>query len=272
MTSKASAITVTDLTVRFGGLTALHDVTFAVSPGIILGMIGPNGAGKTTLFDAICGLVSTAAGSVLIGETEVTGLRPFQRSALGLGRSFQDGRLFPSLTVQECISIALTRHVPPPGALSALIGGFTARSSTKKAETRVKEVVGLMGLETYKDMHVRDLSTGTRRLVDLACALAHEPTLLLLDEPSSGIAQREVEALAPMIRRIREETSSTMLLIEHDIPLVMEVSDELLALETGGVIARGIPEEVVEDPEVVRSYLGADKLKAIKDHLLVKER
>lgn len=253
------ALSVAGLTIRFGGLTAVDAVTFDVPAGIILGLIGPNGAGKTTLFDAISGLVGAEAGRVALEGRDITNDSPHDRAAAGLGRSFQDGRLFPSLTASECISIALARHVPIPGPLSAMTGGLTARSSARHANERVDEIIAVMGLEPYQDMFVRELSTGTRRLVDLGCAIAHDPRVLLLDEPSSGIAQREVEALGPLIRTIRDRTACTMLLIEHDIPLVTEVSDELLVLETGRILSRGKPGDVVRDPEVIRAYLGADR-------------
>ena len=254
----SDALSVRDLSVRFGGLVALDGVDFAVASGSILGIIGPNGAGKSTLFDAICGLARLDRGQVFLGEDDVTALAPHDRARLGLGRSFQDGRLFPSLTVEECVGIALERHVPVEAPFSVLSGGPLARQGRRRARARVAEVLDLMGLSVYAEAYVRELSTGTRRLVDLACAVAHEPTVLLLDEPSSGIAQKEVEALAGLIRRVRDRAGCTILLIEHDIPLVTSVADELLAMETGRVLLQAPPAVVVRDPTVVASYLGAE--------------
>ena len=253
-----NALECTGVTVRFGGLVALDDVSVEIEAGRILGIIGPNGAGKTTLFDAINGLVPLEKGSILLGSTDITALSPHARAASGLGRSFQDGRLFGSLTVEECIAIALAKRNPITGPISMTFGGPLARRATREALTRAHEVIELMGLGDYIDTYVRELSTGTRRLVDFACAIAHAPSVLLLDEPSSGIAQREVEQLGPLLRRVRNEAGCTMLLIEHDLPLVTSVADELLVLETGRVLTRGKPDKVVRDPEVVRAYLGAD--------------
>jgi ABC-type branched-subunit amino acid transport system ATPase component len=250
-------LSVKDVSVQFGGLNAVDDVSFDIRPGGITGLIGPNGAGKTTLFDAICGLVPTTSGVIVLGEHDITKMPPYLRAGRGLGRSFQDGRLFPSLTVEECISTALASRIPLGSTVSAMLSGPTARSRTAEARARTDEIINMTGLATYAETFVRDLSTGTRRIVDLACALAHRPTVLLLDEPSSGIAQREVEALGPLIKGIRERSDCTMLLIEHDIPLVTSISDELLVMETGRLIARGHPKEVIEHPEVIRAYIGA---------------
>jgi ABC-type branched-subunit amino acid transport system ATPase component len=254
-----NALTLTDVTVRFGGLVAVDHVSFAVAPGRILGIIGPNGAGKTTMFDAISGLVPLDDGKLELAESDLTSLTPHERAKKGLGRSFQDGRLFGSLTVAECITAALARHHPVNSPMSIALGGPLARRATRKARIRTDEVIDQMGLEPYRDTYIRELSTGTRRIVDFACAVAHAPTVLLLDEPSSGIAQREVDALGPLLHKLRDDTGCTMLLIEHDIKLVTSTSDELLVLETGRVIAHGEPGKVVRDPEVIRAYLGTDR-------------
>ena len=254
-----TALRVDGLTVRFGGLVAVDGVTFDVDEGKILGIIGPNGAGKTTMFDAISGLTPVDAGTLHLADDDVTHISAHARAQRGLGRSFQDGRLFGSLTVSECIGVAVSRHHAATGPLSIAFGGPLARRATKKARDRAHEVIELTGLERYADTYVRELSTGTRRIVDFACAVAHGPSVLLLDEPSSGIAQKEVDQLGPMLHKLRVDTGCTMLLIEHDINLVTSVSDELLVLETGRVLRKGEPEQVVRDPEVIRAYLGTDR-------------
>jgi branched-chain amino acid transport system ATP-binding protein len=193
---------------------------------------------------------------VLLGGKDVTELSPDQRALAGLGRSFQDARLFPSMTVRETIATAYERHVPVPDPLAAFVLSPAVTVSERAVDAKVDELIELMRLEAYADKFVGELSTGTRRIVDLACTLAHKPSVLLLDEPSSGIAQRETEALAPVLLDIRDKTGAALIVIEHDMPLITTISDELVALELGSVIARGEPQAVVNDPRVVEGYLG----------------
>jgi len=254
---------VRDVTRSFGGVRALDGVSFDLRPGEILGFIGPNGAGKTTLFDVISGFTPADRGSVrLLSGGEMVELRDkptHVRSWLGLGRSFQDGRLFPGLTVHEAIAVALEQHVEVRDPVAAALHLPSVVDSEDAVADRVDELVELLGLGAYRDKFVRELSTGTRRVVDLACVLAQGPTVLLLDEPSSGIAQREAEALAPMLRRVRDELGASLLVIEHDLPLLSSIADRLIALDLGRVVAEGTPAEVVEHPAVVASYLGTDE-------------
>ena len=176
-----------------------------------------------------------------------------------MGRSFQDARIFPSMTVIENIAVALERHLEVRDPLAAALSLPASVESEAEAAWEVHELIELLGLEAYGNKFVGELSTGTRRVVDLAMAIAHRPRLLLLDEPSSGIAQRETEALAPLIRRIHDELGCAVLLIEHDMPLVMNVAPRLVAMELGAVIADGRPDAVVNHPQVVASYLGTDQ-------------
>ncbi len=247
-----------DVSVTFGGIVAVDDVGFEVARGRILGLIGPNGAGKTTLFDAICGFVSPDSGRVVLDGRDITDLGSAERSRAGLARSFQDAMLFSSLTVWETLACALERKVKSQDPVSTILGLPWVWSTERKINTRVEELIELLGLAAFRDKFVSELSTGSRRIVDLACVLAHEPSVLLLDEPSSGIAQRETEALGPLLLRVQEATGCTMLLVEHDMPLVTSIADELLALETGRVIARGSPKSVTNDAAVVEAYLGTD--------------
>ena len=249
------ALSVRGLTVDFGAVRAVNDVSFDIAPGSIVGLIGPNGAGKTTILDGICSLV-TASGEVWIGGVDVTDQGASQRSRRGLGRSFQDARLFTGLTVRETIAIGLQRHLPPLGYLPIALG--LGRRQERDVREAVDELVDLMGLGDYADKFVSELSTGTRRIVDLATVVAHEPQVLLLDEPSSGIAQREAEALGPVILQIRDRLDCTVLIVEHDMPLITGITDELLAFTTGTLLARGEPTAVVNDPLVVESYLGTN--------------
>ncbi len=249
------------VTKRFGGVVALDDVGFEILGGEVVGFLGPNGAGKTTLFDAIGGFLELEGGTVVLGSgddrRDVTNLAPHKRAWLGLGRSFQDGRLFPSMTVAETLMIALERKVEVRDPFAAAMWLPAVKASESKLARRVDELLELTGIGDFRDKLMRELSTGSKRIVDLACVLAHEPTVLLLDEPSSGIAQREAEALGPLLLRIRAETGASLLVIEHDVPLLLAIADRLVALDLGAVVADGAPTDVVNDPRVVASYLGS---------------
>jgi ABC-type branched-subunit amino acid transport system ATPase component/MFS family permease len=257
---------VRDVTRRFGGVRALDGVSFDVRPGEILGFIGPNGAGKTTLFDVISGYTPADGGSIRLrvgGDdghlVDLHDAPTHVRSWRGLGRSFQDGRLFPGLTVDEVIGVALEQHVAVRDPIAATLHLPSVSDSEEKVAARVDELIELLALGAYRDKFVRELSTGTRRVVDLACVLAQRPRVLLLDEPSSGIAQREAEALAPMLRRVRDQLGASLLVIEHDLPLLGSISDRMIALDLGRLVAEGSPTEVIEHPAVVASYLGTDE-------------
>ncbi len=255
----APVLSVADVSASFGGVQAVQDVSLDVGPGEIVGVIGPNGAGKTTLFDLISGFVPLSGGRITLGGADVTHLRAPGRARKGLGRSFQDARLFASMTVDEAVAAALERWVKVGDPLSAAFHLPNAIDSEHAVGRRVNQLVKLLGLGPYRSLFVGELSTGTRRIVDLACLLAHRPTVVLLDEPASGIAQREVEQLAPLIRRIRDETGAALVVVEHDIPLVEQVSDRLVAMDQGRVVAVGTPSDVLTDPVVLRSYLGDEQ-------------
>jgi ABC-type branched-subunit amino acid transport system ATPase component/MFS family permease len=250
------ALEVVQVSRRFGGIRAVDDVSLAAQPGEIVGIIGPNGAGKTTLFDIVSGYTPADAGQVMLGGGAVTGLSPNARAALGLGRSFQDTRLFPGLTVEETIKVALDRWTRVRGPLLPALRLPAAFDSEQQVQRRVDELIDLLGLEAFRGKFVRELSTGSRRIIDLACVVAHQPSVVLLDEPSSGIAQREAEALGPMILRLRHQLGASILLVEHDIPLVTAIADRLVALDQGRVVAEGEPQHVLHHPQVVASYLG----------------
>jgi branched-chain amino acid transport system permease protein len=252
------ALRAVGLSVSFGGVHAVDDVSFDVTPREIVGLIGPNGAGKTTVFNLLGGALAPSAGRVVLAGDDVTRLRAPQRARRGLGRSFQDARLFPSLTVDETIGLALERWVRVGDPLSAAFHMPGAVDSEAAIGRRVDELVELLGLGDYRGLFVRELSTGTRRVLDLACLLAHRPRVVLLDEPAAGIAQREVEQLAPLIRRIRDETDASLVVVEHDLPLVRAVADRVLAMDQGRLLADGPPDAVLADPAVVAAYIGDD--------------
>ncbi len=240
----------------FGGIRAVNDVSLEIAPREIVGIIGPNGAGKTTLFDLISGFTPTEVGRLFLSGKEVTEASPAERATAGLGRSFQDAKLFPELTVSETLAVATERFVKSRGMFAAALRLPQTFDSEQKVAERVDELLELMGLTEYRQSFIRELSTGTRRVVDLACQVAHRPTVILLDEPSSGIAQREVEALAPVLLRLRAEMGAALVIIEHDMPLISSISDRLIALDQGAIVTTGTPSAVLEDPRVVESYLG----------------
>jgi len=247
------------VTRRFGGIRAVDEVDVELRDGRILGLIGPNGAGKTTLLDCVSGFLPVDAGRVLLHDDDITDWSPYRRARAGLGRSFQDARLYPSLTVEETIAVALERHLESRDMAAAALHLPASYESELAMEERVDELVEVMGLSAFREKLVSELSTGSRRIVDLACILAQDPSVLLLDEPSSGIAQKETEALGPLLLRVREHTGCSMLVIEHDMALLSSSCDEMVALELGGVIARGAPKEVLADQRVVESYLGTEE-------------
>jgi branched-chain amino acid transport system ATP-binding protein len=247
---------VAGVTKRFGGVSANDDVSLTVHDGQILGVLGPNGAGKTTLFDLICGYLPVDSGRIWLQGADITHLAPDARARLGLGRSFQDSRLFPALTVSDTIRLAFERHLEVRDPVAAALGLPSVVEAEDELDRRVEELVDMLGLGAFANKFVSEISTGTRRMVDLACILAHGPSVILFDEPSSGIAQRETEALGPLLLRIRDETGCAMLVVEHDMPLISSISDTIVALELGEVIAQGTPHAVVNDPQVVASYLG----------------
>jgi branched-chain amino acid transport system ATP-binding protein len=256
----AARLETVGVTVGFGGIQAVSHVSLAVGAGEIVGVIGPNGAGKTTLFDLLSGYLPPDRGQIFLGGVDVTDTGPDHRARAGLGRSFQDARLFPGLTVEEAIAVACERWVEVRDPLSAALRLPWSYDSERHIAERVAELVELLGLQPQRSKLVRELSTGTRRVADLACLLAHRPSVILLDEPSSGIAQRESEALAPLLRRIRDETGASLVVVEHDIPLVRAVADRIVAMDSGAVIADGSPDEVLSHPDVITSYLGVDSV------------
>jgi branched-chain amino acid transport system permease protein len=247
------------LSASFGGVRAVDDVSFDVAPGEVVGIIGPNGAGKTTVFNLLGGAQPVDGGRVVLAGDDVTRLPAAARARRGLGRSFQDARLFPALTVDETIALALERWVQVGDPLSAAFHLPNAVGSELAVERRVDELVELLGLGDVRSLFVRELSTGTRRVVDLACLLAFRPRVVLLDEPAAGIAQREVEQLAPLVRRIRDETRASLVVVEHDLPFVRSIADRIVAMDQGRVLADGAPAAVLSDSEVVAAYIGDDE-------------
>jgi ABC-type branched-subunit amino acid transport system ATPase component/ABC-type branched-subunit amino acid transport system permease subunit len=239
---------------RYGGLHAVRGVDLDVHRGEVLGLIGPNGAGKTTLFECLSGFVGIDEGTITFDGCDITRWTPERRARAGLIRSFQDSALFATMTVLQTTLVAGERSTPTRLGASVLGAGRAERAR----EQRARELLDLFGLDRYRHTEVGALSTGTRRIVELACLVSLEPRLLLLDEPSSGVAQAEVEAMGQVLLNVRRHLDATLVIIEHDIPLITSIADRMVALETGSVLALGTPREVLDDPQVVASYLGGD--------------
>ncbi|HUR78261.1 MAG TPA: ATP-binding cassette domain-containing protein, partial [Acidimicrobiales bacterium] len=243
----------------YGGVHAVDDVSLALREGEVLGLIGPNGAGKTTIFDMISGFTPIDAGVVRYDGVDITDLSPDERARRGLVRRFQDARLFSSLTVFETLLVSLEQRLEVKSAILNAAAWPQARRAERRLHIRANQLVELFELGAYRDKFVKELSTGLRRILDLACVLATSPKVLLLDEPSSGIAQAEAESLAPLLRRIRVESGCSIMIIEHDMTLISSVSDELIALDRGAVVLRGQPDAVLNDERVIESYLGTSE-------------
>ncbi|GAA4983654.1 branched-chain amino acid ABC transporter permease/ATP-binding protein [Yinghuangia aomiensis] len=252
-----AVLSASDIGVKFGGRKAVDGVTLEVGPNEIVGLIGTNGAGKSTLMNAIGGFVP-ARGSVELLGKDVSGMASAARARVGLGRTFQAATLFPELTVRETVQIALEAR-RRTGLLSTALHLPHTFKHEKAKRSDADDLIDFLGLGRYADAFIGDLSTGTRRIVELAGLLALDARVLCLDEPTAGVAQRETEAFGPLILEVRREMGASMLVIEHDMPLIMGISDRVYCLEAGRVIASGAPETVRNDPKVVASYLGTDE-------------
>jgi ABC-type branched-subunit amino acid transport system ATPase component len=252
-TAVPALVAVRGVTVAYGGLRALDQVDLDVPDGQVLGLIGPNGAGKTTLLECIAGSVRPDAGTVHYRGRDVTRLGPAAHARLGIVRSFQDARLFPGLTVHQVLSLAHERR-SPSHLLLDLVGLPPSRHRERRIAAEADDLAAAFGLTDHVDKLVAELSSGLRRAVDLACATALSPSLLLLDEPSAGLAQAEVGALPPVIRRVRSLTGGTIVIVEHDMPLLMGLADTVAVLDAGRLIALGPPDAIRRDPAVIEAY------------------
>jgi ABC-type branched-subunit amino acid transport system ATPase component/ABC-type branched-subunit amino acid transport system permease subunit len=251
------AIRIKGLSVAYGKRTVVDGVDLEVGRGETVGLIGSNGAGKSTLMNAIGGFVPSRGTIEVLGH-DVGRVAPARRARLGLGRSFQGAELFSDLTVRETVQLALEDQ-EHAGLATIALGLPKARRVERSKRAHADEIIAFLGLGAFANRFVNELSTGTRRIVELACLVASGARVLCLDEPTAGIAQRETEAFGPLILRIREELDATLLVIEHDMPLVMSISDRVYCLELGQIICEGAPDTVRNDPRVIASYLGTDE-------------
>ncbi len=248
---------VKDLSVTFGGLRAVDNVSFQVEEGQIFSIIGPNGAGKTTIFNLISRIHTPTAGEIRFRGDAITGLPAHRAARLGIGRTFQNIELFARGTVLDNLLLGRETH-RRTNLLQELL--FLPQVAAQERDFREKadDIINFLNLRSYRDIPVARLPYGVRKVVELGRALAMEPALLLLDEPSSGLNSRETEVMEQWIHDIRSRRPVTMVIVEHDMNLVAAVSDRVLALEAGRVIAEGSAAEVQSHPDVIRAYLGDD--------------
>ena len=258
VTGSPPALVVRDVCVRFGGVNALRDATIEVRAGEIVGLIGTNGAGKSTLLNVISGVIRAEDGSIEMYGVDLSGLAPDLRAMRGLGRGFQAATLFPGLTVRETVHAVLGARARI-GVISTMLGLPWAHRAERQLDTETDALLERTGLTPWADHLTSTLSTGTRRICDLTLQLASRPRVLLLDEPTAGVAQRDTEQFGPLLRRIRDELDCSILIVEHDMPLLMGLCDRVYAMERGHVIAEGTPSDIRRDPAVIASYLGTDE-------------
>jgi branched-chain amino acid transport system ATP-binding protein len=252
------ALTLEEITVRFGGITALNGVAFDVPAGQICGLIGPNGAGKTTLFDVVSGLRKPNTGRVLLGGRDVSDLGPTGRSRLGVRRTFQRAQTFGWLTVEDNVLAALEWRGGGGGLAADLIFSPTRRKRERERRVQARRVLETCGLKPVRKEYAGSLPIGIARMVEFARATVDPPQLLLLDEPASGLSEPEAAMLGERIQKVRAETECAVLLVEHNARFVMQHCDRVVVLALGSVLADGPAEEVRRDPAVRAAYLGGD--------------
>jgi branched-chain amino acid transport system ATP-binding protein len=246
-----------EIAVRFGGIRAVDAVSFDVEQGEVFSIIGPNGAGKTTIFNLISRIYQPTSGRLFLEDREITDVPPYRIAGLGIARTFQNIELFPQATLLQNLLIGRHCH-STVGVIPQLVFLPSVRRAELKHREKVEEVIAFLGLERYRDTLIANLPYGVRKVVELGRALCIEPKLLLLDEPSSGLNVEETEGMGFWIEDIKKDLGITVIMVEHDMNLVRMVSDRVMALNYGKVLALGTPDEVQNHPEVVRAYIGGE--------------
>lgn len=252
-----SLLEIKNLTIQFGGLKAINNVDLSVAPGEMIGLIGPNGAGKTTLFNAITGVVNKSEGSILFDGKDLTRYKPNQIAHLGISRTFQNIRLFAKMTAEENVAIGIN-SVADYNLLSACLRLPNARRKDKETKIKAQEYLSRVNLLDYKDAVAGALPYGIQRKLEIARAIATRPKLLLLDEPAAGMNNEETQELIQFIREIHQnnETNMAIILIEHHLEVVMNLCSDITVLNLGSVLKKGTPDEVQNDPAVIKAYIG----------------
>ena len=254
-----SSLKFNDVTLKFGGITALNNVSFEVKPKTLYAIIGPNGAGKTSIFNCISGIYRPTEGSVYYGDSDIKDLRPDQVANLGIARTFQNIELFENMTVLDNILIGAHRHLNY-GPISSLFFSNKTRKSELEARKIAEDIIDFLEIEQFRYSYIMSLPYGVQKRVEIGRALAMDPDLILLDEPAAGMNNEETEDIARFIIDIHEEMKKTVILVDHDMNMVMDIAEEVMVLNFGEKLAEGKPEEIVKDSKVIEAYLGVSEL------------
>tara|TARA_B100001057_G_C22790530_1_gene927425 strand:- start:53 stop:823 length:771 start_codon:yes stop_codon:yes gene_type:complete len=244
-----------DVTLKFGGITALNNVSFEVKPKTLYAIIGPNGAGKTSIFNCISGIYRPTDGSVMYDDQNIKDLRPDEVANLGIARTFQNIELFENMTVLDNILIGVHRHLKY-GSISSLFFSKKTRKSELDARKIAEDIIDFLEIEQFRYSYIMSLPYGVQKRVEIGRALAMDPELILLDEPAAGMNNEETEDIARFIIDIHEEMKKTVILVDHDMNMVMDIAEEVMVLNFGEKLAEGKPSEIVKDKKVIEAYLG----------------